>query len=172
MRRKAKAINFGIIYGISQYGLAKQIGVSTTEASEFLNSYFLKFPEIKEYMSSTINFCRKSGYVNNIFGRRTHITGINDKNFNIRNFQERAAINAPIQGSASEIMRMAMIKISEKLKDVKINDTKMILQIHDELIFEAPSKDTAKISKIIKKEMTSVQNSELHSFLLYHYQWT
>ena len=166
MRRKAKAINFGIIYGISQYGLAKQIGVSTTEASEFLNSYFLKFPEIKEYMSSTINFCRKSGYVNNIFGRRTHITGINDKNFNIRNFQERAAINAPIQGSASEIMRMAMIKISEKLKDNKINDTKMILQIHDELIFEAPSKDTAKISKIIKKEMTSVQNSELHSFTI------
>ena len=166
MRRKAKAINFGIIYGISQYGLAKQIGVSTTEASEFLNSYFLKFPEIKEYMSSTIKFCRKSGYVNNIFGRRTHITGINDKNFNIRNFQERAAINAPIQGSASEIMRMAMIRISEKLKDNKIYDTKMILQIHDELIFEAPSKDTAKISKIIKKEMTSVQNSELHSFTI------
>ena len=166
MRRKAKAINFGIIYGISQYGLAKQIGVSTTEASEFLNSYFLKFPEIKEYMSSTIKFCRKSGYVNNIFGRRTHITGINDKNFNIRNFQERAAINAPIQGSASEIMRMAMIRISEKLKDIKIYDTKMILQIHDELIFEAPSKDTAKISKIIKKEMTSVQNSELHSFTI------
>ncbi len=166
MRRKAKAINFGIIYGISQYGLAKQIGVSTTEATEFLNSYFLKFPEIKEYMSSTIKFCRKSGYVNNIFGRRTHITGINDKNFNIRNFQERAAINAPIQGSASEIMRMAMIRISEKLKDNKIYDTKMILQIHDELIFEAPSKDTAKISKIIKKEMTSVQNSELHSFTI------
>ena len=111
MRRKAKAINFGIIYGISQYGLAKQIGVSNIEAEEFLNSYFLKFPEIKEYMESTIKFCRKSGYVNNIFGRRTHITGINDKNFNIRNFQERAAINAPIQGSASEIMRMAMIKL-------------------------------------------------------------
>ena len=166
MRRKAKAINFGIIYGISQYGLAKQIGVSTTEASEFLNSYFLKFPEIKDYMSSTIKFCRKSGYVNNIFGRRTHITGINDKNFNIRNFQERAAINAPIQGSASEIMRMAMIRISEKLKEVKIHDSKMILQIHDELIFETPSKDTLKISKIIKKEMTSVQNSELHSFTI------
>lgn len=113
MRRKAKAINFGIIYGISQYGLAKQIGVSNFEAEEFLNSYFLKFPEIKNYMESTIKFCRKSGYVSNIFGRRTHITGINDKNFNIRNFQERAAINAPIQGSASEIMRMAMIRVSK-----------------------------------------------------------
>ena len=87
LRRKAKAINFGIIYGISQYGLAKQISVTTSEADEFLKSYFIKFPEIKDYMSTTINFCRKSGYVNNIFGRRTHISGINDKNFNVRNFQ-------------------------------------------------------------------------------------
>ena len=119
MRRKAKAINFGIIYGISQYGLAKQIGVSNLEAEDFLNSYFLKFPEIKEYMSETIKFCRKSGYVSNIFGRKTHITGINDKNFNVRNFQERAAINAPIQGSASEIMRLAMIRLNEKINDEK-----------------------------------------------------
>ena len=114
MRRKAKAINFGIIYGISQYGLAKQIMVSNNEAAEFLNSYLKKFPEIKDYMNETIKFCRKSGYVNNIFGRRSHITGINDKNFNIRNFQERAAINAPIQGSAAEIMRLAMIRIFKK----------------------------------------------------------
>ena len=96
-RRKAKAINFGIIYGISQYGLAKQINVSNYEAEEFLNSYFAKFPEIKVYMDQTIKFCRKSGYVNNIFGRRSHFLNINDKNYNVRNFQERAAINAPIQ---------------------------------------------------------------------------
>jgi DNA polymerase-1 len=96
-RRKAKAINFGIIYGISQYGLAKQINVSNYEAEEFLNAYFAKFPEIKIYMDNTIKFCRKSGYVNNIFGRRSHFNSINDKNFNVRNFQERAAINAPIQ---------------------------------------------------------------------------
>ena len=115
-RRKAKAINFGIIYGISQYGLAKQINVSNNEAEEFLNAYFFKFPEIKNYMESTIKFCRKSGYVNNIFGRRSHFNGINDKNFNVRNFQERASINAPIQGSASEIMRMAMIRISKKFE--------------------------------------------------------
>ena len=124
MRRKAKAINFGIIYGISQYGLAKQIGVSNNEAEEFLNSYFLKFPEIKDYMSSTIKFCRKSGYVNNIFGRKTHIAGINDRNFNTRNFQERAAINAPIQGSASEIMRLAMIRIHKRLSRNKNNKLK------------------------------------------------
>ncbi len=164
MRRKAKAINFGIIYGISQYGLAKQINVSNNEAADFLNSYFLRFPEIKDYMSSTIKFCRKSGYVSNIFGRRTHITGINDKNFNVRNFQERAAINAPIQGSASEIMRLAMIRINEKLLNKKYKNSKMILQIHDELIFEIPKKDLNIMSKIIKDEMTSVQNSDLHSF--------
>ena len=164
MRRKAKAINFGIIYGISQYGLAKQIGVSNVEAEEFLNSYFLKFPEIKNYMESTIKFCRKSGYVSNIFGRRTLITGINDKNFNIRNFQERAAINAPIQGSASEIMRMAMIRVSKKLEEIKESRCKVLLQIHDELIFEVHKDDIMKYSQIIQEEMSSVKNSDLHSF--------
>ena len=164
MRRKAKTINFGIIYGISQYGLAKQIGVSNFEAEEFLNSYFLKFPEIKDYMESTIKFCRKSGYVSNIFGRRTHITGINDKNFNIRNFQERAAINAPIQGSASEIMRMAMIRVSKKLEEIKESSCKILLQIHDELIFEVHKDDIIKYSQIIQEEMSSVKNSDLHSF--------
>ena len=164
MRRKAKTINFGIIYGISQYGLAKQIGVSNFEAEEFLNSYFLKFPEIKDYMESTIKFCRKSGYVSNIFGRRTHITGINDKNFNIRNFQERAAINAPIQGSASEIMRMSMIRVSKKLEEIKESSCKILLQIHDELIFEVHKDDIIKYSQIIQEEMSSVKSSDLHSF--------
>ncbi len=164
MRRKAKAINFGIIYGISQYGLAKQIGVSNNEAEEFLNSYFIKFPEIKEYMNNTIKFCRKSGYVRNIFGRKTHIPGINDKNFNVRNFQERAAINAPIQGSASEIMRLAMIRINDELDTKKTNEFNMLLQIHDELIFEVIDKGTKSASKKIKDIMTSVKDSDLHSF--------
>ena len=163
-RRKAKAINFGIIYGISQYGLAKQINVSNNEAEEFLNSYFKKFPEIKDYMKTTVNFCRKSGYVSNIFGRKTHLTGINDKNFNVRNFQERAAINAPIQGSASEIMRLAMIRINKEISNNKNNSLKMLLQIHDELIFEESSKETKKSIKLIKDLMLSVKDSELHSF--------
>ena len=163
-RRKAKAINFGIIYGISQYGLAKQITVSNVEAQEFLNSYFRRFPEIKDYMDSTIKFCRKSGYVNNIFGRRTHITGINDKNYNVRNFQERAAINAPIQGSASEIMRLAMIKIHKLLENSKNLKSKMLLQIHDELIFEVPENEVKKSCEMIKKEMSSVSKSDLHAF--------
>ena len=115
-------------------------------------------------MDKTIKFCRKSGYVNNIFGRRSHFYGINDKNFNVRNFQERAAINAPIQGSASEIMRLAMIRLDEKLKEKKNQNTKMLLQIHDELIFEAPEEDMKRISKMITEEMSSVANSEHHSF--------
>ena len=163
-RRKAKAINFGIIYGISQYGLAKQIMVSNSEAEEFLNSYFLKFPEIKHYMDATIKFCRKTGYVNNIFGRRTHINGINDKNYNIRNFQERAAINAPIQGSASEIMRLAMIRLDKKFKSLKDTKSKILLQIHDELIFEVLDSEVKAMTKIIKDEMSSVTKSDLHLF--------
>ena len=164
MRRKAKAINFGIIYGISQYGLAKQIMVSNNEASDFLNSYFKRFPEIKDYMNETIKFCRKSGYVNNIFGRRSHITGINDKNFNIRNFQERAAINAPIQGSAAEIMRLAMIRINNRMNENNEKKCKMLLQIHDELIFEVPKASEKKFTNLIKEEMVSVKDSDLHSF--------
>ena len=163
-RRKAKAINFGIIYGISQYGLAKQINVSNHEADEFLKAYFARFPEIKIYMDQTIKFCRKSGYVNNIFGRRSHFMSINDKNYNIRNFQERAAINAPIQGSASEIMRLAMIRLNKKLNDEKNLKTKMLLQIHDELIFETPKLEVKKITKIITDEMSSVAKSDYHSF--------
>ena len=115
-------------------------------------------------MNDTISFCRKSGYVNNIFGRRSHMSGINDKNYNIRNFQERAAINAPIQGSASEIMRMAMIRLNEKFKSLKGAKSKILLQIHDELIFEVPNSEVKMISKVIKDEMSSVTESDLHSF--------
>ena len=164
MRRKAKAINFGIIYGISQYGLAKQIMVTNDEAQDFLKSYFLKFPEIKDYMDKTIKFCRKSGFVSNIFGRRSHITGINDKNFNVRNFQERAAINAPIQGSASEIMRLAMIRLNKKLEETRNSDCKILLQIHDELIFEVPKNNEKELIDLIVSEMTSVKDSDLHTF--------
>ena len=162
-RRKAKAINFGIIYGITQYGLAKQIAVSNQEALDFINSYFKKFPEIKDYMNSTIKICRKQGYVTNIFGRRIHLRGINDKNFSVRSFQERAAINAPIQSSAADIIRLAMIKIDKILEDQK-NKAKMLLQIHDELIFECLKKDENEIKKIIKDAMTSISSSEHHMF--------
>ncbi len=161
-RRKAKAINFGIIYGITQYGLAKQISVSNEEALSFINSYFKKFPEIKDYMNTTIKTCRKQGFVTNIFGRRIHLRGINDKNFSVRAFQERAAINAPIQGSAADIIRLAMIKIDRILEEKK--KAKMLLQIHDELIFECLKKDESEVKKIVKEVMTSVSSSDHHMF--------
>ena len=163
-RRKAKAINFGIIYGITQYGLAKQISVSNQEAQDFINAYFKKFPEIKDYMNSTISACRKQGYVTNIFGRRIHLRGINDKNFSVRSFQERAAINAPIQGSAADIIRLAMIKIDKILEEDKKTKAKMLLQIHDELIFECSQKDEDQVKKIIKEAMISVSASDHHMF--------
>ena len=161
-RRKAKAINFGIIYGITQYGLAKQISVTNEQAQDFINSYFKKFPEIKDYMQRTVKICRKQGYVTNIFGRRIHLRGINDKNFSVRSFQERAAINAPIQGSAADIIRLAMIKIDKVLG--KNNKTKMLLQIHDELIFECPKVEENSVKKLIKESMVSVSSSDHHIF--------
>ena len=163
-RRKAKAINFGIIYGITQYGLAKQISVSNQEALDFINAYFLKFPEIKEYMNNTIKLCRRNGHVKNIFGRKIHLRGINDKNFSVRSFQERAAINAPIQSSAADIIRLAMIKIDEKLKNNKKLKAKMLLQIHDELIFECATSEKKTVINFIKEEMESVKKSEFHIF--------
>ncbi len=166
LRRKAKTINFGIIYGITQYGLAKQISVSNQEALDFINSYFKKFPEIKEYMDSTIKFCRKNGYVNNIFGRRIHLKGINDKNFNIRSFQERAAINAPIQSSAADIIRLAMFKIDELIKSNKVSNTKMLLQIHDELVLECSKKNQSVVEKTVKSAMESISSSEYHMFTI------
>ena len=166
LRRKAKTINFGIIYGITQYGLAKQISVSNQEALDFINAYFRKFPEIKEYMNKTIKFCRKNGYVNNIFGRRIHLRGINDKNFSVRSFQERAAINAPIQSSAADIIRLAMIKINELGKSKKIHDAKMLLQIHDELVFECLKSNQTAVEKEVKKAMESISSSEYHMFTI------
>ena len=164
LRRKAKAINFGIIYGITQYGLAKQIAVSNQEALDFINAYFKKFPEIKDYMNATIKSCRTKGYVNNIFGRRIHLRGINDKNFSVRSFQERAAINAPIQGSAADIIRLAMIKLDQLIETDKKFKTKMLLQIHDELIFECSENDNDYVQKVIKETMISVSNSDYHMF--------
>ena len=164
MRRKAKAINFGIIYGITQYGLAKQISVSNQEAKDFIDEYFKKFPEIKDYMNTTIKFCRKNGYVNNIFGRRIHLRGINDKNFSIRSFQERAAINAPIQGSAADIIRLAMIEVDKKIEKEKKINAKMLLQIHDELVFESSLQNQKDNEKQISEVMSSISSSEHHMF--------
>ena len=164
LRRKAKAINFGIIYGITQFGLAKQISVSNDEAANFISSYFKKFPEIKDYMSLTVKSCRKDGFVSNIFGRRIHLRGINDKNFSVRSFQERAAINAPIQSSAADIMRLSMIKIDELTETDKKFRAQMLLQIHDELIFECGENEKTYTIKKVTESMISSSNSQHHKF--------
>ena len=114
-------------------------------------------------MNSTINACRKNGYVTNIFGRKIHLSGINDKNFRVRSFQERAAINAPIQGSAADVIRLAMFKIDKTIED-KVIKVKMLLQIHDELIFECNEAESESIKKIIKEAMISVSSSDYHMF--------
>lgn len=137
MRRKAKTVNFGIIYGISAFGLSQRIGISRTEAKEIIDSYFEQFPGIKEYMDSTIDFCRKNGYVKTIMGRRRYIADINSNNRTVVGFAERNAINAPIQGSAADMIKKAMIDIHKFLGSSKFK-SKMILQVHDELLFDVP----------------------------------
>ena len=152
MRRRAKAINFGIIYGISSYGLANQLAISRTKADQYIKNYFKQFPGIQEYMEETKNFCRKNGYVQTIFGRKCHFQNINSKNIREKMGIERAAINAPIQGTAADIIRRAMIKMHKILEKYKLK-TKMILQVHDELIFETPEEEANNIIEIACNEM-------------------
>ena len=151
-RRKAKAINFGIIYGISAFGLSKQLSCSKKEAKDFIESYFSQFPKIRDYMDEMITKAKINGYVETFFGRRIPIRGINSKNFQERSFAERQSINAPIQGSAADIIKRAMIKIHNVflLKNIK---SKMLLQVHDELVFECPEDEVKKVSEIVKLEM-------------------
>lgn len=160
LRRKAKAINFGIIYGISGFGLAKQLNISRKEASDYIEKYFKEYPGIQKYMSDTIEFAKENGYVENLLGRKCFIPTINDKNHAMRSFGERAAINAPMQSLASDIVKIAMINIDAKLKKSSMQ-TKMILQIHDELIFEAPEAEVDDAMKLIKKTMESAINLDV-----------
>ena len=151
LRRKAKAVNFGIIYGISAFGLAKQLSIPNYEASEFIKNYFNKFKGIREFMENTKEICRSNGYVETLCGRKCFFPRIKDKNFALRSFQERAAINAPIQGTAADIIKLAMIKINNKISSTI--ECKMLLQVHDELIFEIKKNKLDKYNKIIKREM-------------------
>ncbi|MCU0953107.1 MAG: DNA polymerase I [Hyphomicrobium sp.] len=138
VRRRAKAINFGIIYGISAFGLANQLGISREEAGAYIKTYFERFPGIRDYMDSTKAFAHANGFVQTIFGRRVHYPEINTKNPSMRGFLERAAINAPIQGSAADIIRRAMIRMPEALARARLSRARMLLQVHDELVFEVP----------------------------------
>lgn len=156
VRRKAKAINFGIIYGISAFGLAAQLGIPQGEAKSYIDAYFKRYPGIREYMDRTKKFARDHGYVETLFGRRCHVPGINDKNPARRSFMERAAINAPLQGTAADIIKRAMIRLPDALRRKGLQ-ARMLLQVHDELIFEVPEaeiKETAALVKSVMEQAT------------------
>ena len=153
VRRRAKAINFGIIYGISAFGLGAQLGIPKQEAGEYIATYFKRFPGIKDYMEATKRQAHERGFVETIFGRRMHFPEINTKNPSTRGFLERAAINAPIQGSAADIIRRAMIRMPAALKAAGLESTRMLLQVHDELVLEAKLADVAATMKTVARVM-------------------
>jgi DNA polymerase-1 len=154
VRRRAKAINFGIIYGISAFGLANQLGIGQPEARDYIAKYFQRYPGIRDYMENTKDYARKNGYVKTPFGRKIHLKYINEKNGGLRAFSERAAINAPLQGGAADIIKRAMIRVPGALKAAKLKAT-MLLQVHDELLFEVPDKEIDKTKDVARKVMES-----------------
>jgi DNA polymerase-1 len=153
VRRRAKAINFGIIYGISAFGLANQLGIAREEAGQYIQTYFQRFPGIRDYMDGTKKFAHENGFVQTIFGRRVHYPEINTRNPSMRAFLERASINAPIQGSAADIVRRAMVRMPAALEAAGLSSTRMLLQVHDELVFEAKEQDVAKTIEVVAHVM-------------------
>jgi len=152
MRSRAKTANFGIIYGISAFGLAERLTIGRKEAKELIDGYFESYPGVKVYMDESIRNARDTGYVTTMFGRRRFLPDIQSRNQVVRGNAERNAINAPIQGSAADIIKIAMIRIENRLED-ELPDAKMILQVHDELIFEVTPADSEKLSDLIIEEM-------------------
>jgi DNA polymerase-1 len=152
VRRRAKAINFGIIYGISAFGLANQLGIGRDEAGAYIKKYFERFPGIRDYMEESKAFCREHGYVTTVFGRKMHYPEIKAKNPSLRSFNERAAINARLQGSAADIIRRAMIRMPAALA-AKDLTARMLLQVHDELIFEAVDDEIEATKAVVKDVM-------------------
>jgi len=159
-RRVAKAVNFGIIYGISEYGLSKNINTTAKEAKEFIEKYFELYPGVKNFMEESVNFAKENGFTKTLYNRMRHIPELNSTNYMTRMFGERVALNMPLQGTASDIIKIAMIKVQEKMKENNVN-SKLILQIHDELIIDVYPGEEEQISKILKDCMTSVVNFEL-----------
>ncbi len=154
IRRQAKAINFGIIYGISGFGLAKQLGISNNEASEYIKKYLARFPELKKFMDDAKEYARKHGYIKTFYGRKCFVRGINDKNGAVRSFAERQAINAPLQGTAADIMKRAMVALRPALAEAGLG-ARMLLQVHDELLFEVPIAEKAETEALVKRVMES-----------------
>lgn len=159
-RSQAKTVNFGIIYGQGAFALAEQTGLSRTEAKQMIEAYFETYPKLKEYMAEQVNKARQLGYVETILGRKRHLKDINSNNFVVRGHAERNAVNAPVQGSAADVVKLAMIKIDKEL-DAQNLKTKMLLQVHDELVFESPAEEIEAASALIKKEMESALETQV-----------
>lgn len=152
MRRAAKAVNFGIVYGISDYGLSQNLDITRKEAATFIDKYFASFPGVKQYMDDIVQNAKFNGYVTTILNRRRYLPDITSSNFNLRSFAERTAMNTPIQGSAADIIKKAMIDMDARLKKENMQ-AKLLLQVHDELIFEAPKEEIALLEKIVPEVM-------------------
>jgi len=152
LRDRAKAVNFGIVYGISDYGLAQSLGISRKEAQDYIDAYFERYPGVRDYVRETIRNARLTGYVTTLFKRRRYIPEINSRNYTLRSFAERVAMNTPIQGTAADIIKIAMVKVAAIIKGKKLK-TKLLLQIHDELIFDVPKDELNQVKQIVKHEM-------------------
>jgi len=161
MRRKAKTANFGIIYGISAFGLSQRLNISRSEAKELIDGYFDNFPKIKQFMDAQIELARKNGFVQTIKGRKRYLKDINSANAMVRGMAERNAINAPIQGSAADIIKIAMINIYRQLKEQQLK-SKMVLQVHDELNFDVFKPELEAVKEIVKTGMESVIDIGVH----------
>ena len=153
-RRNAKAVNFGVVYGISDFGLSNNLGISRKEAKAYIETYFERYPGIKDYMERVVREARDKGYVETLFKRRREIPDINSRNFNVRGFAERTAINSPIQGSAADILKIAMIHLDQALERGAYK-TKMLLQVHDEIVLQVPSDELVAIKELVKETMES-----------------
>ncbi|HFU4459226.1 TPA: DNA polymerase I [Streptococcus suis] len=153
-RRNAKAVNFGVVYGISDFGLSNNLGISRKEAKEYIDTYFERFPGIKNYMQTIVREARDKGYVETIYKRRRELPEINSRNFNVRNFAERTAINSPIQGSAADILKVAMINLDKAIEEAGLS-TRMLLQVHDEIVLEVPKAELETVKKLVKETMES-----------------
>ena len=153
-RRKAKTVNFGIIYGISSFGLAERMGIGVKEAKEFIDNYFKMYPGVGKYIEQTIDRAHRTGFVETLYGRRRYLKDINSRNANVRKFNERNAVNAPLQGSAADIIKIAMANVARRLEKENLK-SKMILQVHDELVFDATAQEKDIVMQIAREEMES-----------------
>ena len=153
-RRNAKAVNFGVVYGISDFGLANNLGITRKAAKFYIDTYFERFPGIKAYMESIVREARDKGYVETIYHRRRGLPDINSRNFNVRNFAERTAINSPIQGSAADILKVAMINLDKALTAGNYQ-ARMLLQVHDEIVLEVPRAELEAVQQLVKDTMES-----------------